>query len=329
MSDTVATVCPACGAPIEAADGFCEACGAPLKAATPGGCPGCGAPAGAVDRDGYCTRCGLRQRSPRDRVEIDLGVAAGVTDRGRRHHRNEDAMFLAASEDGSIAAVVCDGVSASAEPDVAARAATDAAGQLLLTAIEGGAGDLGEATRAGLAAAQAAVLKVPWAARGDLPAPACTFVSAVWQRDTFTLGCVGDSRAYWLDGRSSRRLTVDDSWAEEQVEAGTMTETEAGMDPRAHALTRWLGVDAPAGDPQVIAFTPEAPGRLLLCSDGLWNYVPTAAGLADLLSVQPAGAGSLAIARALTDHALASGGHDNITVVIINRATDQELRGAL
>ena len=166
-------------------------------------------------------------------------------------------MFLAATEDGGIVAVVCDGVSTSAEPDTAARAATDAAGRLLTAAIEARAGDLGEATRDGIDAAQAAVSKVPWTAHADLPAPACTFVSAIWRVDTVTLGWVGDSRAYWLNGRSSRRLTVDDSWAEEQIQAGAMTEAEAGRDPRAHALTRWLGADAPAGDPQVMAFTPQ------------------------------------------------------------------------
>jgi serine/threonine protein phosphatase PrpC len=78
----------------------------------------------------------------------------------------------------------------------------------------------------------------------------------------------------------------------------------------------------------MMAFTPAGQGRLLLCSDGLWNYLPTAVGLAELLATQPPGAGSLAIARAFTDYAIASGGHDNITVVITNESTDSQLRGA-
>ncbi len=328
MSGAVATACPACGAPIEPTDEFCEACGASLKAAPSGGCPGCGAPADAIDGDGYCTRCGLRQRRPGDHLEVDVRLAAGVTDRGLRHHQNEDAMFLAATEYGGIVAVVCDGVSSSAEPDAAARVATDTAGQLLMAAIDGSAGDPGKATRNGIKAAQTAVSQVRWTAQGDLPSPACTFVSAIWLGDCITVGWVGDSRAYWLNGPSSRRLTVDDSWAEEQIQAGAMTEAEASRDPRSHALTRWLGADAPPGDPQVMSFTPEGQGRLLLCSDGLWNYLPAAAGLAELLEAQPPGAGSLAIARAFTDYALASGGHDNITVVITNQPTDSQLRGA-
>ena len=51
--------------------------------------------------------------SPRDHAEVDLGPAAGVSDRGLRHHRNEDAMAVAAEQapDGPmVVAVVCDGV---------------------------------------------------------------------------------------------------------------------------------------------------------------------------------------------------------------------------
>ncbi len=62
-----------------------------------GGCVACGAPAEAIGADGYCSRCGARQRAPQDREEIDLAVAAGVSDRGRVHRRNEDAFTCRAS----------------------------------------------------------------------------------------------------------------------------------------------------------------------------------------------------------------------------------------
>ena len=44
--------------------------------------------------------------SPRDHAEVDLGPAAGVSDRGLRHHRNEDAMALAAEQAPDGPAVV-------------------------------------------------------------------------------------------------------------------------------------------------------------------------------------------------------------------------------
>ncbi|HSS09441.1 MAG TPA: PP2C family serine/threonine-protein phosphatase [Acidimicrobiales bacterium] len=336
MSNAVATACPACGAPVEPADDFCEACGARLTAGeqrapasfAAGSCSGCGAPPEAIGSDGYCSRCGLRQPSPRDHHEIDLGVTAGVTDRGLRHHRNEDALFLKVAGDGTIVAVVCDGVSTSIDPDVASQAATDAAGESLVAAVENHADHLIDVTRQAIDTAQEAVARVPWTPTDDMAAPATTFVSAVCQPGTIALGWVGDSRAYWLGSTSAQRLTVDDSWAEEQVDAGTMTEAEADADPRAHSITRWLGADAPTGEWQVTTFTPDGPCRLLLCSDGLWIYAPTAAQLAELLAGQPADASLLAITRFFTDFALAGGGHDNITVVIVDFLTRDRQGGS-
>jgi PPM family protein phosphatase len=54
------------------------------------------------------------------------------------------------------------------------------------------------------------------------------------------------------------------------------------------------------------------PGCLLLCSDGLWNYLPDAADIARFCTGDAA-----ATARALTEFALDAGGEDNITVAVI------------
>jgi serine/threonine protein phosphatase PrpC len=59
--------------------------------------------------------------------------------------------------------------------------------------------------------------------------------------------------------------------------------------------------------------TVVGPGTLLLCSDGLWNYLPDAADIARFCSGTDPGAA----ARALTEFALNAGGQDNITVVVI------------
>src|SRR5436190_7750915 len=68
-----------------------------------------------------------------DRIETDLEVVAGVTDRGHSHERNEDAMALGRWPDGTVAAVVCDGVSTSLAPQHASRTAADTALDVLLT----------------------------------------------------------------------------------------------------------------------------------------------------------------------------------------------------
>ncbi len=116
--------------------------------------------------------------SSRDHAEIDLGPAAGVSDRGLRHHRNEDAMALAAEQapDGpAVVAVVCDGVSSSARPDEASQVAAQAALPVLVAAVHAG-GDLAAASLASVAAARRSVAAMQGAG-GDTSAT--TFVSAV------------------------------------------------------------------------------------------------------------------------------------------------------
>ena len=63
-------------------------------------------------------------------------LSAGVSDRGLRHERNEDAVFVAADGPRAVA-VVCDGVSLSAAPHVASQVAAQAAGEWLLQVVRG------------------------------------------------------------------------------------------------------------------------------------------------------------------------------------------------
>jgi serine/threonine protein phosphatase PrpC len=164
--------------------------------------------------------------------------------------------------------------------------------------------------------AQAAVLLVPWQRRGTLAAPSCTFVSALWDGETITVGWVGDSRAYWIGASDRLQLTIDHSWAQEQRDAGVDGAALDEHDPRAHSITRWLGADAPELPPQTATFRPAEPGTLLICSDGLWNYLPTVSALAERVQRHPPGATPVDVARALVAYANAAGGHDNVTVAV-------------
>jgi len=258
-----------------------------------------------------------------DHDEVDLGTAAGVTDRGLRHHQNEDAMALGSEQTLGglvVVAVVCDGVSSSRRGAEASYVAAQAALPILLEAVRT-SGDLAEASRAAVVAGRKSVagLGEPEGERS-----ATTFLSVVVARSDVTLCWLGDSRAYWLAEAESDsvQLTHDDSVAGGMVEAGLATEEAAMALPHAHVLTRWLGAEAadldddPARTPHVEQYSPSGTGVLLACSDGLWNYLPEAAELA-----------RLALPRALTDplgaaddmvhFAVDAGGADNITAVLI------------
>jgi PPM family protein phosphatase len=311
--------CAACDAPLLPEDRFCESCGArlPEEQGGVGACRVCGA-SDAIDADGYCTVCGARERPAEDRVELDLAMAAAVTDRGRVHRRNEDAFAIELVGERRVAAVVCDGISSSSAGDQAARSAADAASAVLAAALPNAGCDPGAALREAVATAHAAVHAVPWTTRVDRDTPSCTLVCALWHEDTVAIASAGDSRAYWIGSGGVRQLTVDDSWAESQVAEGTLTREEALADRRAHSVTNWIGPDAPAPEPRLELMRPSEPGRLLLCTDGLWNYVPEATELGELIASLPQGAAPAAVASALTDVALGRGGRDNITVVVID-----------
>ena len=261
--------------------------------------------------------------SSRDHTEVDLGAAAGVSDRGLRHLRNEDAMALASQQtpDGLVVvAVVCDGVSSSPRGDEAAQAAVDGALPVLLAAVRAD-GDLAEASRAAVQAGREAVagLQEPVNEKS-----ATTFVSVVAAPAEVTLCWLGDSRAYWLaqPGSESVQLTRDDSVAGGMVEAGLATEEAAMASPHAHVLTRWLGAEAsdlggdPGRAPHVEQYAPPGNGVLLVCSDGLWNYAPEGADLAGL-ALPKAMNDPLGAAVDMVQFAVDAGGADNITAVLI------------
>ena len=321
--------CPGCAEPVGPADRFCEACGKDLLVhRTPVGgltgasrstCIACGAT--EIDPEGFCTSCGRAQPSGRDRMEWDLGAVAGVTDRGKQRSRNEDSMAFArigsTTAPRAIVAVVCDGVASSVRADEASQAAADAAFDVLA----GAALDESDLTAANTDAVDAAQAVVTELARDEHPstAPSSTYVSAVLTSDTLTVGWVGDSRAYWLSAGGqtpSRLLTTDDTVAAQLVAAG-MAEEEADRVYNAHALSSWIGADARDVRPHVMTMSPVGPGALILCSDGLWNYLPEADDLAAKLPTDTGRISALAAATELTALALELGGADNITVVVV------------
>ncbi len=307
--------CFKCGFVLTESDRFCEECGtAILKEA----CYECGAGVKDIDEDGYCLNCGFRRElKQRDHFEVSLDLSlAGVSDRGIKHHRNEDYLALATVNDSQIL-VVCDGISSSTQPDVASQVAATSACEALTTAIQQGKNPE-FATKTAFTTAGQSVCNIPTTVSINNEPPSTTIVTAIVQNRTATIGWLGDSRAYWLADTGSRQLTTDDSWLTEVVSAG-MTEEMAKLSPKCHSITRWLGADAnDDAAPGMVNFTIPGSGYLLLCSDGLWNYAAEADKLA---KISPLSGEALIICRQLVEFARNSGGHDNISVAVLSFAT--------
>jgi serine/threonine protein phosphatase PrpC len=125
-----------------------------------------------------------------------------------------------------------------------------------------------------------------------------------------TLLWAGDSRAYRLRDGALARLSHDHSVVQELIDAGALTPEMAERHPKAHVVTRALGATSEVE----IDIRPidVRPGDLyLLCSDGLSR----GPGDPDLAAL--AGQSIDAMADTLLDRALADGGQDNISLVLI------------
>lgn len=342
--------CSACNEANDDSAAYCEACGTPLNEAAkhtvsdPGAaakvvdplleCPGCHAGPGCIDPDGHCTSCGTKRKAaPRDHFFQALSASvAGVCDIGMKYRENQDYMALA-EKGGILSLVVCDGVSNSQNPMKGSKAASELARDMLLAGAVAARSDLDVLYNEVVVACQEAICKVPFdkdavGKDGAMVSPAqATLVAALVQGRRVTIGWVGDSRAYWISDTQSEKacqqLTVDHSWLNWAVSEGGMTMAEAEKDKRAHAIIRSLGAAEdgtnPGIDPPDIrTMNISGKGTLVVCSDGLWNYLKDEEHLRSLVSKfsQAGKVDALTVARKLVTFAREAGGHDNITAVV-------------
>jgi serine/threonine protein phosphatase PrpC len=281
-------------------------------------CPGCDARPLPADR--YCEECGALL----DEFEIDAGTAAVVSDRGRRRARNEDAAWLAVTED-AVLVVVADGVSQSASPALASRTAARVGGEVLAAAAD---------PRAALVTAYRDAARAVAELAGEeeeaaVGAPATTLVAAVVSRAAgVAVVWAGDSRVYWVpETGPAQLLTADDCLAGELVAAGMDAELAYGR-PDAQVLTDWLGAGGGQHPDRYHTVLPDRPGTLVLCTDGLWNYLPDPDAFAAAVRGVRAAGSALRQAHGLVDLACARGGHDNVTVAVVPFVPATGLEGA-
>lgn len=148
-----------------------------------------------------------------------------------------------------------------------------------------------------------------------------TCTAAVLQGTRLVIAQVGDSRAYLLHNGHLQQLTRDHSLVADLVESGQITAEEARMHPNRSVITRALG-----SDPHMMCDLYElnaAEGdRLLLCSDGLYSMVEDDR-IEHVMNARP---DAQQAADALVEAAIAAGGHDNVTTVVVNIEGDSERR---
>jgi len=124
---------------------------------------------------------------------------------------------------------------------------------------------------------------------------------------------VGASRLYLLSSGNLRRLTSDNSRAQELVDTGRLTDAQAAMSPERHILTQSAGCGLKINNLKVgrLPFHPE--DAFLLCTSGLSDLVSDA----EILEVLKLPFSPQDRARKLIETAVMTDGADNITVQVL------------
>lgn len=160
-----------------------------------------------------------------------------------------------------------------------------------------------------------------------------TMTAAIVEGAHISIAHVGDSRAYLLTGGELRQITNDHSMVADMMRRGQLTEADARIHPNRSVITRALGTDAEmTADPYEIE--ANAGDRLLLCSDGLTGMLEDARIAEILRAHRDPGAAAAELIAAANE----AGGHDNISVVLVDiegsatnsrgvRAADSVMRG--
>ena len=152
------------------------------------------------------------------------------------------------------------------------------------------------------------------------PGMGTTVTAAMVKGTKLVVAQVGDSRAYLLHEGSLQRITRDHSYVADLIEQGEITEEEARWHPQRSDITRALGGDENMV-PDLYELTVGEGDRILLCSDGLTGMVLDER-IEEILVNTP---DPQEATDALVNEALQEGGHDNVTVIVINPSGQDQL----
>ena len=202
---------------------------------------------------------------------------ASATDKGLRRSTNEDN--LAVRDDLGLF-VVADGMGGHAAGEVASQAAIDGIVAFAEATVSVSSDQTWpipfnpnqsvNANRldAGFRMADRRIAAEA-AASAELRGMATTAVAALITDSVVTLAHVGDSRVYRSHQGQLEQLTRDHSWVEEQIRAGTLTESAARAHPWRNIVTRALSGSEEL-EVDIRELSLESGDRLLLCSDGVF-----------------------------------------------------------
>ncbi len=238
--------------------------------------------------------------------------AFGLSNPGSVRSMNQDVFAIEYLEDGSILALVCDGMGGAKAGNVASQLAAEVfaneisrSNDARLTEEE-----IAEMLDGAAALANNAVFEQA-SVSGEYSGMGTTLVAVLVRGNMAYFLNVGDSRAYHFEEDDVHLVTVDHSVVEMMVRRGEITREEAKLHPVKNLITRAIGtMDTVQAD----LFREELnPGdSILLCSDGLSNLLAEQEMLFEVSQGEKEDC-----CRRLIDIVLSRGAPDNVTAVLV------------
>lgn len=251
--------------------------------------------------------------------------AYAETDKGKIRESNEDRFLI---DRGLGLYIVCDGMGGHAAGEVASENAARITAEILRTDrpdIETELAKPGghfmvvqlvvDAVRNACQQVHAMANTIP-----ECAGMGTTLTMLMIAGDKAVMAHVGDSRLYLLRQNELHLLTHDHTLSNEMIQNGQIERGSAAANRFANVLTRSIGAQE-AVDVETLLFDIHPGDRLLLCSDGLSNYLFDKEETVQLLSTNDLET----LPRELTELANRRGGQDNITCIVLGASEDGEV----
>ena len=255
----------------------------------------------------------------------------GKTDKGRMRATNQDNFLTLRLADNILLLVLCDGMGGTTGGNIASSLAIRAYSEFIENALEPHMDkdgmcvtdgvDLEGIMRDAVVAANRAVYSRARES-SELANMGTTLVSALIHEEKMYIANVGDSRMYMFRHDELTQLTHDHSYVQMMVDMGMITKEEAATNPRRNILTRAVGTEKTVDVDITSIELPEDDAYILMCSDGLYNFLHESA-LKKILTSPLDGfdddyeADLSQRVGMMIDTANENGGGDNITTILI------------
>lgn len=251
-----------------------------------------------------------------NQVEVAGFRWGALSDKGREREENEDSFWVEA-EEGLF--VVSDGMGGHRGGEVASKIVTDD----LPVMIENALGKLRSGSPRSIrrvfkkaVVEQSKQLHMESASGDGYKGMGATLAAVLLRQGRVYVGNLGDSRVYRLRRGKFRQLSRDHSVVSELLEEGKIKPAEAEGHEAEGQITRYVGMEeAEEAVPYVRSLAVRRGDRLLLCTDGLTDMLDER----EISKILCSGEDCQKVCEELVKGANGAGGHDNITVVVIDK----------